>query len=81
MMGKFMLFKSFCWKKDVREAKWFMPGHQETGGVGVGGLGEAERPARLKDSERRHCVGPSQVQQDVRLDFKARGLRLSSSAT
>lgn len=79
MMGKFMLFQSFYWKKDAREAKWFMPGQQETS-KGLGGGGAAERPACLKVSERRHCIGPSQVDQDVRLDFKAKGLRLSSWA-
>lgn len=52
MMGKFTLFKSFCWKKDAREAKRFISVQQEPGGGG------AEMPAGLKVSERRHWPIP-----------------------
>lgn len=52
MMGKFMLFQSFCWKKDAREAKWFMPGQQETSG----GLGGCSREASMSQGFRKETL-------------------------
>lgn len=66
MMGKFMLFKSFCWKKGAREAKRFIPVQQEPGG---GGGQRCQLVSRFQKGD----IGPSQVDQEVRLDFKARG--------
>lgn len=76
MMGKFLVFKSLCWKKDAREAKWLMPAQQEPGR----GWGQRHHHVSSFQKGDSLCLGPHQVDKEVRLDFKARGLGLSSSA-
>lgn len=75
-----MLFKSSCWEKDAREEV----AGASTAGVQGGWVGREGRDA-ITSQDFTHkgdsfCVGLHQADKKVRLDFKARELRRSSSA-
>ena len=83
-MDKFMLFRISRWEKDAREAKRLVPVQEEPGGggwEGVSGMREGKDATTSRGFRKETAFHRLTPGGQMRLEFKAQGLRRSRSVS